>query len=94
MAGREPSVMNIIQLNTAKNKDTIHALRVLLEQAEAGQIDGLMFCVKQPGKQHALGLTGLYADDPAQAIGAAARLQHRLNLLADQTEAEPARYAR
>ena len=85
--------MNIIHLSTHKNKDTIHALRVLLEQAEAGQIEGIMFCVKQNGRQHAMGLTGIFADDPARAIGAAARLQHRLNLMADQTEAEPARYA-
>lgn len=83
----------VTDLSAYRNKDTIHALQTLLGQALKGEISGLLFCVKRPGKQHAMGLTGVYADDPARAIGAADRLKHRLNLMTDQSEQSAERCA-
>lgn len=81
--------MSVTQLSSYANKDTIHALRTLLAQALKGEISGLMFCVKQGNSGQAMGLTGIFATDTDRAIVAASRLQHRLNLMADNTEISP-----
>ena len=36
-----------------------------------------------------MGMTGIFANEPGRAIGAAARLTHRLNLLADEAVTLP-----
>jgi hypothetical protein len=81
--------MSVTQISDYANRDTIHALRSLLDQAMDGRLTGLLFCVKRSNSICSMGLTGTFKTDPARALEAAARLQHRLNLLADKTEVTP-----
>lgn len=77
--------MSVTHLREYRSRETVELLSKLLEQAKAGDIKGLLFVVKLGTGRHAMGLSGSYRDDPSTGIAASSRMQHRLNLLVDQT---------
>jgi hypothetical protein len=68
----------ILPLHRHRHADTIEALEVLLDQARAGQLTGLMFVAKYGMHKHDPGATGDYRSDPTNALGAAAKLWQAL----------------
>lgn len=78
--------MSVTSLREYKSRATIELLTTLLAQAHAGDIHGLLFCVKLGTGRHAMGLSGSYHADPSTGIAASSRVQHRLNVLIDQTK--------
>jgi hypothetical protein len=77
----------VTNLSAHKNKDTIAALRSLLDRAIAGELHGILFCVKRNGGDYAMGKTGEYDRDPLLALDAASRLQHCLHIAVDASAA-------
>jgi len=76
----------ITQILEYKTRDTVSALTELLHRAQHGRLHGLVFICKTGPRRHRVGITGEYAADPAQALGAAVRLSYRLNLAVTEAE--------
>lgn len=64
----------VVPLIASKSCDTVRTLRQLLQQAEAGQIDGIIFSCRYGLGQHEVGATGEYRKYPTTALGAAVLL--------------------
>ena len=75
----------VTKLDEWKNRDTVETLADLLEKARKGEISGLLFSVRLGAKHHAMGAAGEYLSDPMMAVGIAARMQHRLHIMIDET---------
>lgn len=70
----------ITKLVEYRNRDTIAALEEMLRLALDGKLRGLVFTAWASGRRrHALGITGDYWSDPAQALAAANRMAYLLN---------------
>lgn len=69
----------ITKLVEYRNRDTIAALTELLRLAREGRIRGLVFTAWSGRRAHAIGITGDYWHDPAQALAAANRMAYLLN---------------
>ena len=80
---------DVVQLATARHRETLAALRDLLARAEKGQIAGLMFAIKTSPKRHQIGFTGDYSNDPGEALGCASRMQYKANQLASVRDGSP-----
>ena len=81
--------MNVTKIELARHRDTIAALRDLLQRAEAGGARGLVFAIKTRSKRHLVGFTGDYADDPHEMLGIVTRLEYKANQLISSEEDEP-----
>lgn len=78
--------MQVTRIEEYKSRETIKLLEELLERARLGEILGLVFCVRLGVKAHAMGVSGHYLEDPVMAIAVTARMNHRLNVAADDIE--------
>jgi hypothetical protein len=56
--------------------DVISALDELREMVLAGKVTGLVFAASVRGEKHMFGASGSLRDNPAEALGAATKLQH------------------
>ena len=81
--------MNVTQIDQHPHNDTVLALREILERAERGQVRGLVFAIKLPGRRHRIGFTGSYFDDPIDALGTVTRIEYKLNQLISARDSEP-----
>lgn len=70
--------MNVVHLAEFKNRELVAVCRELLQLAEKGEAQGLVFVVKLGRKAHRPGLCGDYSRNPAEALAAATRLKQRL----------------
>lgn len=77
---------NVTHILEYKTRDTAAALTELLHQAQHGKLHGVVFIAKTGPRRHRLGVTGEYWADPAQALGAAVRLCHRINQRISEAE--------
>ncbi len=80
---------NVVSLQQWKCKSTIAVLRQLLEKAERGEVNGLIFACSGPLHDRGVGLTGDFSDHPMRALVAAERMRHRINMLIDKEGEEP-----
>lgn len=69
----------ITSLVEYRNRDTIEALTEMLRLAHEGKVRGVVFTAWAGRRRHALGVTGDYWHDPAQALAAANRMAYLLN---------------
>ena len=70
--------MNVIDLATYSNKDTVAVLKCLLAQAVAGEVRGLAVLFADRQGQEFSAFTGAYAANTDQAAAATLRLSMRL----------------
>lgn len=81
--------MNITRIEEYMARDTVTALRQLLDRAEKAQLKGFAFAFTTGTKRHRYGLTGDYRDDPAQALAVVTRMEYKVNQLMSAQEDEP-----
>ena len=60
----------VVSISAFRNRDLIYTLRNLLEQAEAGEVTGLLYTARIGDKDHGIGACGTYADDPLGGLAA------------------------
>jgi hypothetical protein len=75
--------MAVTSIVEYRNKETVAVLEELLDQARRGEITGLAFACKVGDKNHGIGLTGDYRDDPISTLAVVSRIAHVLNGLYD-----------
>jgi hypothetical protein len=78
------SVGNVVNLRQLKAKSTIAVLQQLLEKAERGEVDGLLFAFSGPGHEPRIGVSGYFSDHPTRALAVAERMRHRINMVIDE----------
>lgn len=71
--------MNVAKLDTYRAKDTIDLLTALLKAARKGQIHGVVIAWKSKGGKFEMTVTGDYARDYIQAMGATGKLFYKIN---------------
>jgi len=81
--------MSVTTIDEYRSRDTIAALRDLLNRAERGQIRGLAFAIKVGARRHRLGFTGHYYEDPIETLGCVTRMEYKLNQLISARDGEP-----
>lgn len=70
---------NVARLDEYRSRDTMEALKALVEGVEQGKITGLVIGWKTIGGRYGNAATGAYADDPIAALGAASKLWGYIN---------------
>lgn len=81
--------MSITRIEEYHARDTVAALRDLLERAEAGRLRAFAFAIKTGPKRHRYGFTGDYRTDPAEALGCVTRMEYKVNQLMSANDHEP-----
>lgn len=81
--------MPVTSIDEYSSRDTVEALRDLLERAERGQLKGFAFAIKTSLRRHRIGFTGHYWDDPVETLGCVTRMEYKLNQLISSRESEP-----
>ena len=82
--------MTAIDMAEYKSRDTVAALRALLQHALHGRLPGgFAFIYKTGPRTHCIGFTGDYWDDPCQALIGASRMQYKANQLISARADEP-----
>ena len=70
--------MQVVKLQTYKNRDVVAALKGLLEMAERGDVAGLAFVIKTGPHAHQAGAAGDYERYPDEALSATFAMKLRL----------------
>lgn len=70
--------MKLVRLSEYRNRDVVDAARELLELAESGSLEGLVFAVKLGDGDHGAGRAGCYKRHPEQALPAVLLLKEYL----------------
>jgi len=81
--------MSIARIDEYQNRETVIALRDLLERAEKGRIKGFAFSIKTGSKRHRIGFTGDYWHDPYEVLGCVTRMEYKVNQLISARDDEP-----
>lgn len=61
---------NVVSITAYRNRDLVNTLRSLLDQAESGEITGLLYTARIGKTEHGVGACGEYADDPIGGLAA------------------------
>lgn len=76
----------VLRLVPRDNRETVSVLKVLLEKAMAGELDGLLIVMRHAdGRDDDFASTGAFRDS-ARSVNAAMRLCWRLTQLQDRDE--------
>jgi len=81
--------MNVTKIENYQNRETIAALRDLLERAERGAVRGMAFTIKVRGNRHMVGFTGDYHANPHEMLGVITRMEYKVNQLISALDDDP-----
>ena len=70
--------MRVVELRRCRNRRVVAVAKELLQLAEDGDIDGLVFVVKLGPRDHRAGIVGEYQKHPEEAVFAALRMKNLL----------------
>ncbi len=78
-------VASVTPILIRENRELVATLIELLQEAQSGEIRGLLFAAHKVSRQHVIGATGSYVDDWFAAVAATSQM----NFLANRKARDP-----